>query len=288
MESSRVPSVCNTCKWRKKACDKKVPSCTYCSKRAIACHYPDSPSEVQPSRSHTTANTIEGWRTNSNSSTAIENLSASARAHLLLIHSVSDHAYLLPLDGFPSSENLSFDGLVHKQACRLLQTTGLSVESIQEQYPSSIHSSLPIVYKDQFTAYTRAFSSSTPPIADLSMLILAASLLSFRRDGETQSNLADQESLYLAIKMLCTQVQAITAISIPLIQANILIAIFEYSSGRCQAALLTLNTGAAMLKACEMNVESSEVERDHRTFTVPSLEVVRWYIIVCERLVAIL
>ena len=251
------------------------------------CHYPDSPSEAQPHRSHTTSNVIEAWKNNSSSITAVDNLAASARAHLLLIHSVSDHAYLLPLSGFPASKNSSFDSIVHKQVSRLLQMTGASMEAIEEQYPSAIHSSLPVVYKDQFVSYKHACSSFTPPSADLSILMLAASLLSFRRDDDTRSNLADQESVYLTVKMLYTQVQAMTGVSIPLLQSNILIAIFEYSSGRCQVALLSLTTCAAMLKACEMSIELQS-EHERQSPALPRLEVVRWYFIVCERFVALL
>lgn len=41
----RASQVCKTCKARKKACDKILPSCSYCTKRSLECRYdrvPDS------------------------------------------------------------------------------------------------------------------------------------------------------------------------------------------------------------------------------------------------------
>jgi Zn(2)-Cys(6) binuclear cluster domain-containing protein len=38
----RGPQACNTCRKRKKACDKVMPSCGYCAKRGILCSYENS------------------------------------------------------------------------------------------------------------------------------------------------------------------------------------------------------------------------------------------------------
>lgn len=35
----RASQVCKTCKARKKACDKLLPSCSYCAKRCLECRY---------------------------------------------------------------------------------------------------------------------------------------------------------------------------------------------------------------------------------------------------------
>lgn len=286
MDSSHFPFVCSTCKWRKKACDKKLPSCTYCSKRSIACHYPDSPSAGQHGRSHASASAVADWRndTCSSSGVSVESLAATSRAHLLLIHSISDHAYLLPLSGFPTLQESTFDGIVHKQVSRILQTTGLSVEIVQEQLPSAIWSSLAVVQKNQFISYQHAVSSFTPPTADMSVLILATALLSLRGEDDTRSDLADLNTLYLTVKMLYAQVQTMISMSISVVQTGILIAVFEFSSGRCHAALLTLATCTAMLQQCKINIRTQN-EQPSEPSTAASLEVIRWHILVCERFV---
>lgn len=39
----RAFQVCKTCKTRKKACDKMLPTCSYCAKRSLDCHYDRTP-----------------------------------------------------------------------------------------------------------------------------------------------------------------------------------------------------------------------------------------------------
>lgn len=283
---SRFSYVCDTCKWRKKACDKKLPSCTYCVQRAIACHYPESAPGAQATRNPTPVGVNATFKTNgtgcSSNPEAVKSLTASARADLLLVHSVSDHAYLLPFSGFPTNAE-SFDGVVHKRVSRLLQAAGLSVESVLRGQPEGICYSLPTIPKDQFTSYQHAISSFTPPTADVSILILAAALLAFGRDISTRTtDLVDQESLYLSIKTIYAQVQALVPVSMPLIQTGIVVATYEYLSGRYQVAMVTLAACTTMFRAHEiaigMNADSVSISSSYM-----SSEAIGWCIITLER-----
>jgi hypothetical protein len=92
-----------------------------------------------------------------------------------------------------------------------------------------------------------------------------------------------RQSLYLATKALFAQVQGSLPASVHLIQANLLLAVFEYANGRPEAAFITIASCARMAYAAhlhdsshyDMNIDLQvEAEEARNTW---------WAIIIYER-----
>jgi hypothetical protein len=213
----------------------------------------------------------------------ISELVPAVKADLLLVHSVSDHAYLLPIDGFPRRNNATYNDVVHQRVSRLMQTTGLSVASIQRRYLDDIYVSFPIVVKEQLTSYQRAAVSPISLESGHSMLMLAMTLLVMNGSiGTRVTELADPDSFYLATKMLYAQVQILSSRSVALVQAGVLISMYEFWKGQGQTALLSIGACGLMIQSI---ISEAESNASKKTIAEPSrlAEMVWWCVLACER-----
>ncbi|KAL2862495.1 fungal specific transcription factor domain-containing protein [Aspergillus lucknowensis] len=91
-----------------------------------------------------------------------------------------------------------------------------------------------------------------------------------------------RESLYLAAKTLLAQVQGCLPPSIPLIQATLLLAVYEYANGRPEVAFVTVAACARMAYGARIH------DRRHLLHKASRLEVEEaantwWGIVLCER-----
>lgn len=210
-------------------------------------------------------------------------LAPDVKSDLLLLHSVSDHAYLIPKNGLPGGEDGNHDNVWHKRVTRLIQTTGLSVVDVRERYLNGQHQAFPILITRQFKDYQDMVVSARPPPMDVSVLMLATALLVVdpRRDHRP-TQLADQTSFYLTTKMLYAKLQALTPVSIPMIQTGIILSTYELLSGHSQAAVLSIGACGLMTKLG--GIAQSCMPRATSTFPPPTfLEHLRWCIMICER-----
>lgn len=115
----------------------------------------------------------------------------------------------------------------------------------------------------------------------MSALLLSVCLIAYGSSESKDRHQDDigRQSLYLATKALLAQVQGSMQPSVSLIQSILLLAIYEYASGRPQVALVTIAGCARMAYAARIHIRRHtgnqvEVEEAGNTW---------WAIVMYER-----
>ncbi len=168
------------------------------------------------------------------------------------------------------------------QVHQIIQTTGRTADDVVHRYFQSSHVWLPFISERRFLDQI-----ATPMHSDLSILLLSMCLLTYDPlDSRTPPKSVDRESLYLATKMLFAQVQTFLPASPTLIQAHVLLCLYEFSRGLLRSAYISIGFCARMAYSIgihnykgasksQNDIESkSEVEENRSLW---------WAIIICER-----
>jgi len=130
------------------------------------------------------------------------------------------------------------------------------VDDISARYFQGFHRSLPIISRTRF--YNNLITLGAAPAADFSVLLLTICLITYApalgyqpSHGAPQS--VEQQSLYLTARSLFAQVQVSCSPSVPLIQAGILLAVYEYTHDRPGDAFVTISGSARMAYAARIH-----------------------------------
>ena len=136
------------------------------------------------------------------------------------------------------------------------------MDDISARYFQGLHCHLPIISRTRF--YNSLVTSGAAPAADFSVLLLTICLITHSpalgyqsEHGDRATRSAEQKSLYLNARSLFAQVQASCSSSVPLIQASLLLALYEYTQGRPDDAFVTIASSARMAYATRIHT------RDH-------------------------
>ena len=117
-----------------------------------------------------------------------------------------------------------------------------------------MHKWLPVISRNKFHA--EFINNQIPWSADFSVLLLAMFLVVWRPSPESGID-DDRGNLHVVIKMLSAQVQAVLPPSMRLVQAGLLISVFEYAHGLKTAALLSITSCAKMASIMRANAHTS-------------------------------
>ena len=153
-----------------------------------------------------------------------------------------------------SGEPLSLDRVLRSQVDRLTRARGWYLDDITSRYFQGVHKWLPIISRKSFHA--EFINNQIPWPADFSILLLAMFLLVWRPSPESTID-DDRGPLHVVTKMLFAQVQAVLPPSMRLIQAGLLISVFEYAHELKTAALLSLTSWAKMAYIIRSNAHTS-------------------------------
>ncbi|RDW85288.1 hypothetical protein BP6252_02878 [Coleophoma cylindrospora] len=252
---SHATQVCTTCKTRKKKCDKVLPSCGYCVGKGLGCGY----DEIRPRHHENT-------------------LRASHTSDFITI----------PSDPTISEANL------YLQVHQLIRATGRFVDDVTAQYFQGLHRYLPVISRTRF--HSSLITLGTTPSAGFSVLLLSISLITsssklgwHAEHANTTTRPVDQRTLHRATKSLFAQVQGLFPPSVHLIQAALLLAVYEYRHGRPEEAFVSLAGCARMAYAAGIHRPSPVVHTDtdiNADFQLQSEEAANtwWGIIIYERI----
>lgn len=230
--SDRATFVCDACRNRKRTCDKRLPACSYCSRKGMNCVYVDRPiaKKVGPP-------SLNGL--------SFDRTTASA----------------LNLFGFNQSncfEVGNADSATYAQVQACLEYIGLRQPEIITSYFDGFHQWLPIVDPAEFHDGLNTVHAS-PRTVGCSLLLLAMTLIVLPDLlAQTSSVPISQKQIYLQTKMLFSQAQVQEPRSIAVIQAGLLIAAHEYVSRDIGAAYVTTCTCIAMIRLLPPSTGSLE------------------------------
>lgn len=143
---------------------------------------------------------------------------------------------------------------LYLEANRLIRATGRFPDEVYSRYRRGIHRHLPIICFETFN--DSLFTLATAPPADFSVLLVSLCLITYHPeepapDSSTstitrRANL-DRTTLHLAARSLFAQVQLVSSQpSVHLIQAGLLLAVYEYARGQPDDAFASI-TGCARM-----------------------------------------
>ncbi|KAH6617167.1 hypothetical protein F5144DRAFT_585644 [Chaetomium tenue] len=231
MAAAHAALVCLTCKTRKKKCDKVLPSCGYCSGKRVQCTYTSLPTpstEMGATSPSTSASTNADTDTGTGASPAARNASGLRCAPL-----AADVRFTLntvPIE--PSAAAAS----LYLEVNRLIRATGQFPDEIFTRYRLGIHSHFPVICLETFD--NNLFTLETAPAPDFSVLLVVICLITYLPDPALQPARAtnratiDRATLHLAARSLFAQVRVASPPSVHLIQAGLLLAVYEYARRR--------------------------------------------------------
>lgn len=124
----------------------------------------------------------------------------------------------------------------HIQVEHIIQATGLSSHQIRECYFRLFHPSLQILEPGLFQEDTERECGTPGP--DVSILLLAVCLITMEPPNDT---------VYVTLRTMFTAVQSSSIrVSIPLVQAALLISCYEYTRGWLDAAYISVGACVRM------------------------------------------
>ncbi|KAL3469142.1 hypothetical protein BJX99DRAFT_87694 [Aspergillus californicus] len=244
LEPSRnmARQVCRTCKIRKRRCNKALPKCSLCARKNLRCEYTRPEPAVLPSPSVSTAPAAAAsasavwWEHDSDTDTPV--IQPVTLSTLLFLD-----PYLLqhgPLDlSVPST-------LIPSQILDLLGNL-VTIRSTAEKYFQHIHTWMPIISKTRF--YDLYLTSSFRSKPDIVLLFLVQRLITSTPPSNPRT------ALYETTKHFYVEVEGSSNPSLQILQAGLLIALYELGQGIYPAAYLSI--GACARYACLLGIEGN-------------------------------
>jgi hypothetical protein len=251
-----------------------LPICGYCAKRDLVCKYDahDAPGSAKGDLSTPLSGTT-AW---------------SGEQNGPWISSPSPVPLLTQLCSLSGSWECNLDRVLDFQVNFALNSAGTTVHEVCERYFEGVHKWLPVVSDTLLREAIARAQFAPPPPADFSLLILAMCLITLPEPaaspGHTPENQVTTEGLYMTVKMLFGQVQAIIPASIHMVQASIIISAFEYACGRPDAAYISMGSCLKMADSIGLDKCNEAPEQDPMS-RLKAIEAwnVWWGVVVLER-----
>jgi hypothetical protein len=148
---------------------------------------------------------------------------------------------------------------VYLEVHGIIRGTRQFMDDIGARYFQGFHPHLPIISRIR---YNSLITLGAEPEADYSVLLLTMCLITYapalgHQPGQGIAPPYEQQNLYLAARSLLAQIQCFSSPSVPLIQAGLLIAVYEYRQGRSGDAFATIASTARIAYAARINSPKS-------------------------------
>lgn len=245
--TTHAQNVCSACKLRKRACDKALPACDFCAKRRLLCQYDNVTSTARGERRHNPGRNFVPIQVSSSESSPLS-FSPPPKTAVPAINpnQIGD---LQAVDQY-------------QQARYLIEFAKTTRDDISHHYFQTFHKCLPIISPELFhqaASLCRGDISNPPdPPQDFIVLLLAMWLI-ITPDEPSDSALIPplgQDALYRATKSLLSQAQVDICVSLPLVQAALLITICEYAAARPNAAYISIVTCIGLARVLDIKESS--------------------------------
>ncbi|KAH6719631.1 hypothetical protein BKA61DRAFT_569336 [Leptodontidium sp. MPI-SDFR-AT-0119] len=255
-EASTVAAqVCWNCKNGKRKCSKDLPACARCAKLLLKCDYEYSASDMNPPKAvQSPASSIEG--------SSLPQLQPTAK----LMYALSD--------GCPRSMKL--EACIPTQVLNIIISNGDGVPSVTSTYFRTIDVWLPVIDAD--TCVKRLETITQDNNVELSCLLLSMFLVT-RPPGNSSSLREMQTPLYFETKMLYSFIVSSGRSTIEVIQAGLLISLYEVGHGMTEAAQITL----AICSRMAMKMKAVQYRNSSRNIQNTEFGRLWWGIVTLDR-----
>ncbi|GFF26179.1 hypothetical protein IFM46972_01676, partial [Aspergillus udagawae] len=243
IRKSQAMNVCKLCRSQKRKCDKRLPNCTRCEKLELKCNYDWSPGEDQAGHQY-------------------KSLSGFLLFHVPV---VSGQQWLpgtfLPEQSYRQNidfQSLAIDRFFVELVMTALSERSVSVDAILRVYFRNIHRWLPAIPEQKFRARISQIHSSHS--AELVLLLLARYLLMENEWDDSSNQRESQQHLYQHCSYLVSFLLLVRGPSLELVQAGLLLILYELGSGFLEAAFLRAATCARLAYILGLHVDESFVD----------------------------
>ncbi|KAL2840291.1 fungal-specific transcription factor domain-containing protein [Aspergillus pseudoustus] len=233
-------NACACCRNQKRRCDKQVPSCSRCIKMKTKCnyHWDQAGPQLNPQMSV---------------------------SDFLLFHIpvTGDHMWfpgtfesLQPYQQNIDARRLDIDRFFGGLAMTTIAEQNQSLAGALDSYFVNIHPWLPVIHERTFHA--RACQLGVAPEAEIALILLAMLLVLEGQGQDSGTGSTSQSQLYNLCRYLFSFLQMGRSPSLELVQAALLLAVYELGSGHSQAASLSIGMCARLGYVLRLNVDSNE------------------------------
>lgn len=268
----RSARVCTTCKARKKACDKSLPNCGYCTKRGLRCTYVNVP-YIDYRQNVVRATTAQKENHH-------QALSAESRIYRQSF-STPPSSSLLP-------ELTTLGEFLELQCNRILYSTAVCPEKICDLFFLGVHRWLPVICPRRFNATLSKYRGLPLP-GDVSLLLLTMWLITSHSRRTCSGRHQPSDVFSRTTRILLTHMQAQICASACLVQAGLLLSACEYALGHAKSAYITIGfcTGMACILGLDRKCQMDEADVNKGSRSLSDLEQcnVWWGIVALERYV---
>lgn len=148
-----------------------------------------------------------------------------------------------------------------------------SLRDHASEYFSTIHTWLPFISQKRF--YERVLSPLVPTQADHVLLLVAIKLVT-----TSPSNPDPRSMIYRKIKLIITEIEIMGNLTLKILQALILVALYELGHAVYPSAYLTIGQCARYGIALGLNKTIAASVRSHQTLPIEEEERRMWWAIV--------
>ncbi|GIZ42033.1 hypothetical protein CKM354_000531300 [Cercospora kikuchii] len=309
MENSTpvAPQACSSCRKQKRKCDKRLPQCTLCIRIGRTCDYSIAEHAPPPSADDFAAlqqkvADLEALLTRT--ATASSNNHSATASHgsrgpsstingeenaLHLLASVSpapDQPVTFPSLFFLDSDMFEYERLhVHPPLVKVppgaLHALGDSAQlrAMIEAYFVTVHTYFPIICKIRL--YQHLANPATEPGADLALLFLAMKLIC----SELPEGAPPQTQLYADVKAFLTYIESQNGYSMHVMQALLLISLYELGHAIYPACYLSIGHAARLGHAMGLHQRDAPqmLPRFHTWTAQEEKRRVWWAVVILDR-----
>ncbi len=259
--SDKAPQACLSCRTQKRKCDKALPCCSLCARAKRACNYSFEPSSSSKSEEfHFLQRKVRHLETQRDgystygSPVSSDSWRSTSRTPASSLNGVEDHEQDYPVISsvfFLDEAAFIFGGYQisrpHLQLPQIFEEVCPTVPIIQKIVSSHFGTTqlwLPIISRERVNLDLSVPVDSIS--ADLGLLYLCMRLAGERLPQALQN---PQTSFYLSVKEYHFLVESAGILSIHLLQAGILLAVYEFGHAIFPAAYITIGRCARIAHA---------------------------------------
>ncbi|KAJ5769672.1 hypothetical protein N7520_004231, partial [Penicillium odoratum] len=243
---------CIRCKGSKKKCDKALPSCSRCSRLSLDCKYNESTSGLSSSLENKLdeiLRRLDKIETKLFQNENSENTEKNEPIPFGIDHARNESAKSSEMQNWqikPVFLKPSYRAfLCTMDLMRFVEERNLSLVQISHKFFRTIHGWLPIVSERRVLDTFPIIQNGDPNAA--STLLIFSMLLLISNPFESDDGLSPTEThLYLTTKYQFSLFLSLSCPSIEMVQAGILIALYEYAQGATDMSYVTIGSCATL------------------------------------------
>ncbi|KIM95706.1 hypothetical protein OIDMADRAFT_59487 [Oidiodendron maius Zn] len=271
---------CEICKTRKRKCDRRLPQCSLCARyldRSIA--RPKGIRLILHSFKNRACRYADhGDQVSSDISRDVNQLGVLSQKTRF------PSVYFLDRDVFQQSlVEIPNPSLPLSLQLNILLGNDSEIHHIASRFFDHTHPFMPIISKQLF--YTRHLSPLAPPKTDILLLCFCMKIFTWMPSEKISD---PQTHDYLSAKHFIVEIEAAGIFTLQVLQANLLVAIYELGHGIYPSANLTI--GACATRGIALDLERELTARTTSQFTWVEEEERRrvwWAIIILERVASL-